>query len=646
LFDDKWQGRIVSESVANPWKPALGASIADPCFALAYVEKYRRGRVQALSNIYEAGLDPCYMGQLEPFQVKANIVAPILVEEQLLGLLVAHQCAAPRDWQETEINFFRQIAIQLGFALDQANLLQRQQTVAHYAQQLNEITFRMRESLNQSQIFNTVVKGTREALEVDRVIIYLFDENWQGRIAVESVARGYPPALGANIADPCFAEGYIEKYRRGRVQALSNIAEADLDPCYRGQLEPFAVKANVVAPIVVEGRLLGLFVAHQCSGPRHWQEAEISFMRQMAIQLGFALEQAILFEQREQARIQAEAISTEQQQRNQSLQQQLIVLLENVEAAASGDLTVRAEVTAGEIGTVADFFNAIVENLRSIVTQVKHSALQVNQALSANETSMQRLATTTRQQAQETTLTLQAVAAMTESIQAVAANAQQAASVARIASASAEAGGSAMEHTVHNILTLRQTIGDTAKQVKRLGESSQEIAQVVALINQIASQTNLLAINASIEATKAGSEGQGFALIAEEVGDLASRASAATQEIAQIVQTIQQETSNVVVAMEQGTTQVVEGTHLVEHTQHALAQIVQVSHQIDDLAQAISAATASQVATSQTITELLGAVAQVATQTSESSHQVSTALQQTVTIAHALQDSVETFKVS
>ncbi|MGQ9872811.1 methyl-accepting chemotaxis protein [Leptodesmis sp.] len=448
---------------------------------------------------------------------------------------------------------------------------------------------------DQQAVYDLVVQGTRALLSADRVIIYLFDEKWQGTIVAESVVQEYLVSLGTGIADPCFAEAYVEKYQQGRVQVLSNIYQADLDPCYLGQLEPFKVKANMVAPILLQERLLGLVCVHQCSGPRVWQESEINFLRQTAIQLGIALEHVALFEQKEQARLQAERLSQEQLQKTRSLQEQLVELLSSVEGAARGDLTVRADVTAGEIGTVADFFNSIVESLRQIVTQVKESALEVNLALGKNEQAMRQLAEDTQKQAEETTLALQTVEKMKFSIQQVAESASQAAEVTQTASETAQEGGIAMDLTVQNILKLCETIGETAKKVKRLGESSQEISKVVSLINQIATQTNLLAINAGIEVARAGEDGQGFAVVAEEVGALAARSAAATQEIEQIVQTIQWETSEVVEAMEQGTTQVVEGTYLVKNTRQSLEQIVDVSQQIDQLLQSISKATVSQV---------------------------------------------------
>jgi methyl-accepting chemotaxis protein len=582
---------------------------------------------------------------MERLAIKSNLVTPILKDGQLFGLLIAHQCSSPHVWQQSEINFLKELAIRVGLALERVNFLAQKEAETERAQNLNEIISHIRDARTLEEIYQATVTGVRETLKTDRAVVYLFDENWQGSIVAESVSAPWTKALGTNIADPCFAEQYVEKYKQGRVKAVENIYQAGLTQCYLGQLEPFQVKANLVAPILAEKKLQGLLVTHQCSSPRAWQESEITFFKQVATQVGLAIDRMDFLAQIEQARQTAENLAQEQRQQKEMLQHQLLELLSDVEGAAQGDLTVRADVTVGEIGTVADFFNAVIESLREIVTQVKKAATQVNASLGQNEGAIRQLSSEALQQAQETTRTLDSVERMTRSIQQVAENARQAAQVARLASSTAEAGGEAMDRSVQNIFTLRETVAETAKKVKRLGESSQKISKVASLIEQIALQTNLLAINAGIEAARAGEQGQGFAVVAEEVGELATRSTAATKEIEQIVENIQQETAEVVEAMEVGTTQVVEGTHLVEDAKQSLTQILEVSRQIDVLVQSISTATVSQVETSQAVTELMKQIAQVSERTSNSTRQVSGSLQETVGIAQELQASVGAFKV-
>lgn len=637
MFDENWKGTFVAESVGQGWTSAYGADIYDPCFAEKYIEQYRQGRIQATEDIQNAGLTECHLKQLAPFEVKANLVAPIVVNEALIGLLITHQCSSTRQWQQLDVNFFRQVALQLGFALEQARLFNQQQQVVEKERQQTEIVSRMRESLNEEKIYQIAVEYTRQALETDRCVVYLFDETWKGTFVSESVGQEWPSAIGQDIYDPCFAENYVEQYRQGRVQATEDIQNAGLTECHLKQLAPFKVKANLVAPVVVNEQLVGLLITHQCASTRKWKQPEIGFFRQISLQLGFAVEQARLFTQ-------TQTLSEERLQRQQALQMQLIELLSDVEGASRGDLTVRADVTTGEIGTVADFFNAIVESSRQIVTQVKQSAELVNAAVGQNEGAVRSLAEDALRQAEEVTRTLNSMEYMTQSIQQVADSAQQAATVAKTASTTAENSGQAMDLTVQNILSLREIIGETSKKVKRLGESSQQISKVVSLINQIAMQTNLLAINAGIEAARAGEEGQGFAVVAEEVGELAARSADATQEIERIVETIQRETVEVVEAMEKSTTEVVAGTQLVEDAKQSLGRILEVSRQIDELVQSVSEATVSQVEVSTTVTQLMQDIAHVSERTSESSRQISGSLQQTVEVARALQSSVGTFK--
>ncbi|MEH2086358.1 methyl-accepting chemotaxis protein [Nostoc sp.] len=521
---------------------------------------------------------------------------------------------------------------------------QQQEVDVEGAKLLADITLRIRKILKTEDIYHAAVKEVQQILKTDRVIIYSLNPGTlAGVVVAESVTANWPEMLGVQIDDPYFREHYLETDRDGEVQAVANIHQdqslKNADD-YIQLLEKFAVKGHLIVPILAQEKLLGLLIAHHCETPHVWQQPEIDLFQQIATQVGYALEQAKLLEEIEKVRNVTVSASDE------TLQQQLLQLLNDVEGAARGDLTVRADVTAGEIGTVADFFNSIVESLRDIVTQVKQAAIHVNSAIGSNEGAIRHLAEEALTQAAEINRTLDAVDQMTQSMKAVAESAEKAAFIANHAAHTATKSGHAMDLTVQNILSLRETVGETAKKVKRLGESSQQISRVVSLINQIAIQTNLLAINAGIEAARAGEEGQGFAVVAEEVGELAVRSAAATQEIEQIVENIQRETSEVVQAMEIGTTQVVEGTRIVEEAKQSLSEILDVSSQIDFLVQSISTATASQVETSQSVSQLMKDIAAISQRTSDSSRQVSESLQQTVDISQQLQETVEAFKVS
>ncbi|MEB3219585.1 MAG: methyl-accepting chemotaxis protein [Nostocales cyanobacterium 94392] len=523
--------------------------------------------------------------------------------------------------------------------------VRRQELEAKIALQLNQITSRIRETLNTETILKTVVTSTQETLQVNRVVFYRLEESI-GEIIAESVDYSLNAVLGIKVEDPYQVNEYPDEYEFGSIKVVENIQDLRLNQSYLEQLKELDVKAFLLAPVFVSNKLHGLFVAHDCAGMRSWEEIEVNLFRQVAIQIGYALEQAELLEQIQQRRNTAETTSQIERKQKEKLQMQLLGLLNNIEGAAMGDLTVRADVIEGEIGTVADFFNSIVESLREIVTEVKTSASQVNDSLGSNSSAIAKLSTEAKTQAAEINRTLNAVDNMTDSMKAVAKNAHQAAVVANSAANAATQSGAAMDLTVQNIFNLRETVGETAKKVKRLGESTQEISRVVALIHQISMQTNLLAINAGIEAARAGEEAQGFAVIAEEVGELAAKSASATKEIEQVVENIQRETSELVESIEFGVKSVVEGTRIVEDAKYSLNEILQVSRQIDSLVNSISEATASQVQTSQAVSDLMKDIADISQRTTNYSEQASVSLQQTVEISQRLQQSVGTFKVS
>ena len=341
----------------------------------------------------------------------------------------------------------------------------------------------------------------------------------------------------------------------------------------------------------------------------------------------------------------AQRKAEEQEQAKEDLQRQVIRLLDDVEGAARGDLTVQAEVTADVLGAVADSFNLTIQNLREIVQQVKQAARQVSKGSTENEIFARSLSQDALRQAEELAVTLNSVQMMTDSIQRVAESAREAEEVARSASTTALKGGEAVERTVSGILEIRETVAETTRKVKRLAESSQEISKIVALISQIASRTNLLALNASIEAARAGEAGRGFAIVADEVRQLADRAAKASKEIEQIVLQIQSETSSVMTAMEEGTQQVIEGTRLAEQAKRSLEDIIQVSNRIDVLVRSITTDTIEQTETSRAVAQVMQSVELTAQETSQEAQRVSASLQNLVGVARDLLNSVERFRV-
>ncbi|VEP13644.1 Methyl-accepting chemotaxis protein [Hyella patelloides LEGE 07179] len=341
----------------------------------------------------------------------------------------------------------------------------------------------------------------------------------------------------------------------------------------------------------------------------------------------------------------AQRRAEETEQAKEDLQRQVIRLLDDVEGAARGDLTVQATVTADVLGAVADAFNLTIQSLREIVRQVKEAAEQVNKSSTDSELFARNQSSEALRMAEELAVTLNSVQMMTESIERVAENAREAEEVARSSSVTALKGGKAVESTVAGIFQIRETVSETARKVKRLAEASQEISKIVLLISQIAERTNQLALNASIQAAKAGEAGRGFAVVADEVRQLADRSGKSLKEIEQIVLQIQSETGSVMTAMEEGIQEVIDVTDRAEQAKTALEDIIQVSNRIDTLVRSITADTVEQRENSRAVAQVMQSVELTAQATSQESQRVAGSLQSLVSIARDLLSSVERFRI-
>ena len=568
-FDEDWYGMVVAESVLPGWPKALQARIKDPCFEHGYIEKYQNGRVQAINNIYEAGLSECYIGQLEPFAVKANLIAPILKNNKLFGLLIAHQCSWSREWQQSDIDFFAQVATQVGFALDHARLLQRVDAQGMRSQLFADITRRIRESLAEEDVLSATVQETRKALSADRVVVYGFDADWYGTVIAESVLPGLPRALQRRIVDPCFKEGYLKKYQNGRVQAINNIYEAGLSECYIGELEPLAVKANLVAPILKDNKLFGLLIAHQCSEPRVWQQTEIDLLAQIAIQVGFALDQARLLAQVERAYQSAEAASSDQRQQKEALGHQVTHLLRNSEAAIN--------------------------------------------ALNGEAISQMELVTSTYNQ----------MRGAVESVREAIAAAQQAEQLNGQINQTVEFGQETLAQANNDLTSLQATIHQGEQNSQTLDQLSQKLVKTATLVDNAMSQLKLQATNAALEAARLGEDGQEFAAIAEKMLNLIRQLDGDISQIKPLVTDVRSESQAVATVMHSGAEQAIASTQRVEETQQALGQLAVTCTQMTTLVEKIAQAAIEHEQTSLSANQSVLEMASVARQISEQSVVVS-----------------------
>ena len=338
-----------------------------------------------------------------------------------------------------------------------------------------------------------------------------------------------------------------------------------------------------------------------------------------------------------------ERTAREQAEQNERNQQAILRLLDEMGSLADGDLTVQATVTEDITGTIADSFNFAIEELRKLVATVNDTALMVDTATKQTENTAAHLAKAADNQANEINAATESIVSMAASIEEVSGNAERSSDVARHSVEVAHKGGEAVRRTIDGMNAIRETIQETSKRIKRLGESSQEIGNIVELISDIAEQTNILALNASIQASMAGEAGRGFAVVADEVQRLAERSTNATKQIEVLVRTIQADTNEAVVSMERSTTDVVGGALLAENAGAALDEIEQVSNQIASLVQNISSSARQQAGAAADVTRRTTKLREIGSQTGKAASATAASISKLSELATQLRKTVEGF---
>jgi len=341
----------------------------------------------------------------------------------------------------------------------------------------------------------------------------------------------------------------------------------------------------------------------------------------------------------------ARRVAAAQRIESERNQQAIMRLLDEMSSLAEGDLTVQATVTEDITGAIADSVNYAVEALRKLVTTISQSGIQLDGAARQTQALASHLARASNAQSKQIGSATESIGAMASSIEEVSGNAERGADVARHSVDVAHKGGDAVRRTIDGMNTIRETIQETSKRIKRLGESSQEIGNIIELISDIAEQTNILALNASIQASMAGEAGRGFAVVADEVQRLAERAANATKQIEVLVRTIQTDTNEAVVSMERSTTDVVGGALLAENAGAALQEIEQVSNQIASLVQNISASARSQSTAAQNIARNMQVLREISAQSADSTSATSHAIAKLADLSASLRKSVTGFRL-
>lgn len=342
----------------------------------------------------------------------------------------------------------------------------------------------------------------------------------------------------------------------------------------------------------------------------------------------------------------AERMRQESELLNRQNQDAILRLMNELGDLADGDLTVTATVSEDITGAIADSINYTIEELRVLVGRINDAANRVTLATELARRTSEELLAAAERQSQEIEQAGRSVLTMASSMNQVSSDATQSAQVARQSLAAAEKGAQAVQDSIKGMNEIREQIQETSKRIKRLGESSQEIGEIVELISDITEQTNVLALNAAIQAASAGEAGRGFTVVAEEVQRLAERSAEATKQIAAIVKTIQTDTQDAVSAMEESTQGVVEGAKLSDAAGRALSEIGSVSQNLASLIENISSATQEQAQSAAGVAEAMKDILQVTEQTTAGTKQTAEAVGELAGLATELKGSVAGFKVS
>ena len=479
---------------------------------------------------------------------------------------------------------------------------------------------------------NRFLTQVRSLIKSDRLIFYQFDQNWSGTVIAESVARGFPKSLGAEINDPCFAENYINKYRRGRIQATRNIYEAGLTQCHIKQLEDFAVKSNLVIPIVVrteieseKDELIGLLIAHQCSTTRIWNNSEINYLKEVASQLGLALK--------------GYGICKQVLEQQAVFQQQVNEFIDKNQQLSQGYLTINYSIQESKLDNLTEFFQFTIGGISQLIINIKNNNYLAQKSLYKNKYNVDRLNQQIAEQNSQIEQVIAALEPIVNHLQIVSKKIDEVSKMSHGAITQSRTEKTNLTYIFESINKLQKTVVENIQRIKNIEQTSVEIIGTVPIFKKIILQTELLAKEVERQNIKVPDP------LSEKIKKIAVQLIAIVSELEATGENIQRQTLETIRAMEIDSAQTSGIAPIAEDSSKNIVKMFNNFFEIDHLLQLINSSTTSQITAVQKITNLTTKLIQLAERSSHQSQQVQNSLEVTEVSFQRLQESVDIFKV-
>lgn len=640
IIIQSWQSQPIRETRAGT-SSTQDPTTADPPFLLAYLS------VAGLSVVLAGGMT---------LYLTNRVLRPVLrasgsIHKVGQGYLDTRLPVEGRD--ELAV-----LSANINWMADQVqSRLERQSTEAQHIQLLKQITLHLAKAQKIDESLQSVVQAIRHGFQFDRVLVYRIDEAGTGQLVAESAAPERMSMMDRAIERPWLPS--TVRQPQGHVEAIPDVTEANLPESYLKKLASVSVKASLIAPIVIQDNLLGVLMAHQCLEPYVWHAAEVDTWAQLAIQIGAAWDRVKREDRVAQLVNQTETLTQQQRHHQGLLQAQLTELLQNFEQVASGDLTARARVMRNpefarddsktspvDSSDVVHVFNATLETLHQILSQVKQSAKQLDAVATSDGRTLSHLDETMNQQAETLMRFRDTTEDLVFSLQAIVPQVRQASTDVHLVLSTTETHAQMLNRTGTSLMRWQEIATETVEQVHQLNYECQSIAKVVPLVNQLILQINILALNASIEAGQGESLRHGSSPVVTQLNELSDRLRSAIQEIERFALNLQHETSIVARGIEHGISLVSQGEPFESVSDQQVEQTYARSNRILEVMQSLVRSTEAQMGAAQTVTDLMQKLLTESQSVSTGTAQVARSHQDIAAIAEQLQRSLKSIKVS